>query len=197
MLSQLLSSKHKSIVVNLFLANPGRSFSQTELRMSTKCPSKLLIQTLRELSKMGFLRIFAKDKVKYYQVDKHFPLYPELVSMLRKSRKMPQDLLFKELSKLADCKVILLTGIFAGRPRIETDILIVGRVSEKRLSKPLKMAEKFAEQEVNYTVMPLAEFEYRKIMSDRFIKNILENSPVVVNDKTKNRSIVKLVERNG
>jgi hypothetical protein len=194
MLSQLLTSKHKSAVVNLFLANPGRSFSLTEIKAATHSPNKSLIQTIRELAKMGFLTVFSKSSVRYYQVDKHFALYPELVSMVRNTKRLPQDLLVKELSKL-DCKVIILTGIFAGRPRIETDILFVGKVSNKKLAKHLKLAEKFAEQEVNYTVMPLSEFDYRKIMNDRFLKNILENGPVIVTDRTKNKSIIKLVQR--
>jgi hypothetical protein len=139
--------------------------------------------------------VLERNKVRLYQVDKHFALYPELVSLLRKTKKLPQDLLAKELSKFSDAKLILLTGIFVGKSRIETDILIVGKVSEKRLSKTLKLAEKFAEQEVNYTLMPLAEFEYRKIMSDRFVKNILENGPVIVIDRTKNKSVLKLVQR--
>lgn len=195
MLSQLLSSKHKSQVVNLFLVNPGRSFSLTEIRASTKCPPKLMLMTVRELAKMGFLLVNTRNKVRSYQVDKHFALYPELVSMIRNQKKTPPDLLVKELAKLSDCKLIILTGVFVGRPRIETDILLVGKVSEKRLEKSLKLAEKFAEQEVNYTVMPMSEFEYRKIMSDRFIKNILENGPVIVTDKTKNKSVIKLVSR--
>jgi hypothetical protein len=195
MLSQLLTTKNKSEVVNLFLANPARSFTLTEVHISSKASQRIVLQTVRELAKMGFLLVNSKNKIRSYQVDKHFALYPELVGLLRKQKKLPKDLLVKELSKLSDAKVIIVTGIFVGRPRIETDILIVGKASEKKLAKALKLAEKFAEQEINYTVMPLNEFEYRKIMSDRFIKNILENGPVLVTDKTKNRSILKLVNR--
>ncbi len=194
MLSQLLSSKHKSGVVNLFLANPGRAFSLTEIKFATQCPPKLMLQTVRELGKMGFLIVHERNRVRLYQVDRHFALYPELVSMIRKAKNPPKDLLVKEFGKF-DCKLILLTGIFVGRPRIESDLLIVGKISEKRLQKSLKVAEKYAEQEVNYTLMPYSEFEYRKMMSDRFVKNILENSPVVVLDKTKNKSIIKLLQR--
>lgn len=190
-----MSSKHKSSVVNLFLANPGRSFAPAEIKASTGCPNKVLLLTLKELMKLGFLISVERNKVRFYQVDKHFALYPELVAMLRKNKKLPQDLLVKELTKLSDCKVIILTGVFVGKPRIESDILLVGKVTEKRLANSIKLAEKFAEQQVNYTIMPMAEFEYRRIMSDRFLKNVLENHPVIVVDKTKNKSVTKLVNR--
>lgn len=194
MLTQLLSSKNKSEIIYLFLSNPGRSFTLTEIKETTKSTPKNLMEGVKELLKMGFLLTTERNKVKFYQVNRHFALYPELVSMLSKNKKLPKDLLAKELAKLPECKVAILTGIFTGKPRIETDILLVGKVTEGRLKKALKLAEKFAEQEVNFTLMPLAEFDYRRIMSDRFLKNILENGPVIVTDKTKNKSVIKLVQ---
>ncbi len=192
MLSQLLSSKPKTQLINLFLAHPGRSFSFTELRINTKCPTKLLKQTLKELDKIDFLTITVKNRVKYYQMNKHFALYPELVNLLRKVKNIPQDNLVKEVIKVGQCKLIALTGIFAGKPRIETDMLFVGKINPRRLTKILALAEKYAEQEISYTIFTPQEFEYRKIMNDRFVKNILENNPVLVVDKTKNRNINKI-----
>ena len=193
MLSELLSSKTKSRLVNTFLSHPARSFSATELRVLTHCPQKQLVSTVKELFKMEFLLSTEKHRKKYYQINKHFALYPELVSMLRKLKKTPPDMLARAAEKAGECKFVALTGVFAGKPRAETDAIFVGRVSPARLKNFLKLAEKFAEQEVNYTIFTLPEFEYRKIMSDRFVKNILENNPCVVVDKTKNRSIAKLV----
>lgn len=195
MLSILLESKQKSSIVHLFLANPGRCFTLTEIKTTTKVPNAKVIDTLKELGRMGFLLVHQQNKVKAYQVDKHFALYPELLTVLRKTKKIPADLLVKELNKLSECKLIIVTGIFVGRVRIESDILLVGKVGEKKLAKTLKFAEKMAEQEVRFTVMPLAEFEYRKIMSDRYVKNVLENNPVIVADRTKNKSIIKLVSK--
>lgn len=107
--------------------------------------------------------------------------------MLRRVKKIPQDVLAKQAAKIGDCKLVALTGVFCGRPRIETDLLFVGKVSSAKLSKFLRVAEKFAGQEVNYTIFSAKEFEYRQIMSDRFVKNIMENSPVLVVDKIKHK----------
>ncbi len=193
MLAQLLSSKPKSRIVNLFLAHPGRSFSFTELRASTEAGPTMLQQTLKELLGAGFLIVHAKEKNKYFQVDKHFALFPELVSLLRKVKKLPPDLLIKEALKMGDTKFLALTGIFAGRPRTETDLLIVGKIKPSQLTKFLVTATKFAEREVTYTVFTSTEFDYRKIMNDRFVKNILENGPVIVVDKAKKKLSGKLV----
>ncbi|MDP4001268.1 MAG: hypothetical protein Q8P83_03435 [bacterium] len=187
MLAELLSSKPKAKLVNLFLANPDRSFSHTELRTSTRCSNQLIQQTVKELQKMEFLLVSLRGKQKFFQINKHFPLYPELVGLIKKQKEVPQDLLVKQASKVGDCKFIALTGVFAGRPRMETDIVLVGKVSPIKLKRFLKLAERFAEGEVGYTIFSPHEFEYRKIMSDRFVKNILENNHVVVVNKPAKR----------
>lgn len=187
MLAELLSSKPKAKLVNLFIANPGRSFSHTEQRASTKCSNQLIQQTVKELQKMEFLLVSLRGKQKFFQINKHFPLFPELVGLIKKQKEAPQDLLVKQASKAGDCKFIALTGVFVGRPRMETDIVLVGKVSPIKLKRLLKLAERFAEGEVGYTIFSPQEFEYRKIMSDRFVKNILENNHVVVVDKIKKK----------
>ena len=194
MLAQLLSSKPKTNLINLFLAHPGRSFSYTELRVSSECPNQLLKDTLKELDKMEFLNTTVKNRVKSYQMNKHFALYPELLNLLRKVKNVPVDLLAKAAARVGDCKVVALTGVFVGKPRVETDLLFVGKVSKAKFEKFLKLAEKFAEQQVNYTIFSPQEYDYRKIMNDRFLKNIMENNPVLVVDKLKNRkSLTKIV----
>lgn len=194
MLAHLLSSKPKTNLINLLLAHPGRSFSLTEMKASSGCPNKLLKQTVRELDKMDFLVVSQKHRSKYYQMNRHFALYPELLNLLRKVKRVPPDLLAKAAERTGDCRLIALTGVFVGKPRTESDLLFVGKVGGKKLQNFLKLAEKFAEQEVNYTIFTPHEFEYRKLMNDMFVKNILENSPVLVVDKTKQRkSIARLV----
>jgi hypothetical protein len=191
MLAQLLSSKPKSKLINLLLGNPGRSFSATELRITAYVSSAFLKKTLRELQKMDFLLVTEKKKHKYYQVNRHFALYPELINMLRKNKTQVEDVLAKASTKVGECKYIALTGVFVGKPRIETDLLFVGRISPRKLEQFLRLAEKFAEQEVSYTVFTTNEFDYRIIMNDRFLKNIIENSPVVVLDKVKNKKFAR------
>ena len=66
MLTQLLSSKPKGRLVNLFLAHPSRSFSLTELRTNIGMGKPLLEKTVRELKKIDFLIPIEKNRKKYY-----------------------------------------------------------------------------------------------------------------------------------
>lgn len=191
MLAHLLSSKPKTKLINLLLAHPERSFSQTELRISAGISAKLLKQALHELTKMEFVLVGEKKAHKYYQVNRHFALYPELLNLLNKSKSIPQDMLSSAAARVGECRLVILTGVFAGKPRMETDVLFVGRVSARKLDSFLKLAEKFAEQEINFTVLAANEFDYRLGMNDRFVKNILENSPAVIIDKIRIRNLAR------
>jgi len=187
MLAQLLSSKPKTQLINLLLAHPKRAFSFTELRLLSRCPQKLLRATLRELDKMNFLVTSEKKRIRYYQMNRRFALYPELIGFLRKAKHVPKDILALAAGRVGDCKLVALTGVFVGKPRVETDLLFVGRISASRLENFLKLASKLAEQEVGFTVLTPQEFDYRRVMNDRFVKNILENDPVLAVDKIKKK----------
>jgi hypothetical protein len=136
---------------------------------------------------MGFLNVCEKRRVKYYQMNRRFALYPELVGFLRKTKHVPKDILAISAGRVGDCRLVALTGVFVGRIRLETDLLFVGKISPAKLAKFLKLATKLAEQEVAYTIFTPHEFEYRKLMNDRFLKNVLENDPVLVVDKLKRK----------
>jgi hypothetical protein len=193
MFTELLSSKPKTALINLFLTYPQRAFTYTELRLSSNASPLVLKPTLKDLVKMQFLNVLEKTGVKYYQVNKGFNLYPELVGLLRKTKTAPADMLARAVGTLGECKLAAITGVFVGKPRVETDLLLVGKVSPAKLKKVLALAEKLAEQEVSYTIFTQQEFDYRKIMNDRFVKNVMENNPVLVIDKVKNRILTKLV----
>jgi DNA-binding HxlR family transcriptional regulator len=128
MFGQILASKPKTQLLNVFLTFPERAFSLTELRLTSGSSTQILKETLKDLVKMGFVNSIDKNRVKYFQMNRQFNLYPELVGMLRKVKKLPEDLLAKQSTKLGDAKFVALTGVFVGKPRVETDILVVGKV---------------------------------------------------------------------
>lgn len=187
MFTQLLTSKPKTKLLNLLLNFPKRAFSMTELRLSSGCSSQSLKETMKDLVKTEFVIVVERGRVKYYRMNRQFNLYPELVGLLQRSKAKPEDILAKAASKMAECKLVVLTGLFAGKPRVETDLLFVGKASGAKLKKVLEFAERLAEQEISYTIFDQKEYDYRHIMNDRFLKSVMENEPVVVIDKMKKK----------
>ena len=77
-----------------------------------------------------------------------------------------------------------LTGYFTGlKEKTLTDVLIVGKVSKSKIEDIIDTMSKEFLDDINYTIMDIKEFNYRKNMADKFLYNILKNKKIVVIDK--------------
>lgn len=120
---------------------------------------------------------------KYYQANKNFVLFEEIKALITKAQVLYEKDFFKKLNKIGAPKLFILTGIFVNRPNSPVDMLIVGRINKPRLIKFVKDLEKEMGREINFTLMDLREFKYRKDITDVFLYSILEGDKVVVVDE--------------
>ena len=79
-------------------------------------------------------------------------------------------------------RYLVLTGIFVGFIGAPTDLFIVGSIKKEKLSRLIRKFEKELNYEINFTLMPMSEYKYRRDITDRFLYSILENKKIVVID---------------
>jgi hypothetical protein len=183
LLNTILESKVKTNIVAFFLANPERSFfiGEIEKRLS----SKSLTPHLAALVKLGLLKTFSKKGKKYFIVNKKNTFLNDLRLSISKNLKSYEDELVKAMKKVNGLKVGVLTGIFTANPEMSCDILLAGNITPKALENFIKGAEKLMGQELNFALFELKEYEYRKSIFDRFMKDIFENPHIVVVNKAR------------
>jgi len=103
--------------------------------------------------------------------------------MMKKIAILMNHSLVAELQDAGALNLLLLTGQFIDNSEVSTDILIIGDISEKKLSKAMESLEQKLAREINYTFMPKDEYIYRFEVKDRFLMSILQSDKVVlVND---------------
>jgi len=85
MLEKLFSSRVRVRLLSVFLSNPKRRFYGRELERMTKEHQNAIWRELRNLCTLGLLTDETEGRTKYYSVDPHFPLYPELRSLVFKA----------------------------------------------------------------------------------------------------------------
>jgi len=78
MLEYFITSKTKRSLLELFLANPDRSFYVRESAMLTNESLNAVNRELHYLAKAGLLKSMRRGNQKHYSVIKEFPFYPEL-----------------------------------------------------------------------------------------------------------------------
>lgn len=188
MLEELLNSKNESAILSFFLVAPQRSFSALEVSKRLIMPYLKTTHSLNKLVEHSQLTSFLKKNKKYYLLNVKYKLLPEIKTYLLKNGQRYEDELFLAIPRLGEIKAAFLSGIFVGYPYLPVDLLLVGKVSLSKLEEFLNALEKMMGQEINYSLMPVSEFELRRHTFDRFIKDIFDYPYLTVLDNLAKKS---------
>ncbi len=190
MIEQLFGSKTRVKLLQLFLANPGRSFYVREL---TRKIDEQINSVRRELSNLMGIGIITSDSGNnklYYEVNQGYKHFTALQSIF--SVEVPQqdvssasqkDLL-KRLQATGAFDVIITSGRLVGQQGAEIDLILVGSCNKQKLEKLMKAVELEEGNPIRYTVIAESEFMYRLEIKDRFITTILAGKHSVLTDES-------------
>lgn len=199
MLDQLFGSKTRVGLLRLFFDHPDEKYFVRELTRVVGAQINSVRRELNNLTLLGIVAVIETDeeigpeaaqeivpkglnKKKYYKLNKSFVLFEELSSLFSKSHLLHEKDFIKQLTSLGQIHYLALTGFFTGVAKPMTDILLVGNVNRAQFSEIINQYEKKAGREINYTIMPLREFEYRREITDRFLYDILVSTKMVIVD---------------
>jgi len=178
MLENLFGSRTRTKLLRLFLENPDQPFFVRELTREINEKLNSVRRELENLVDFGLLVSRQDLQKKFYQVDKAFVLFPELSSLIARSKFLLQRALEKEAAKMSGIKYLALTGQLVNSIDLPTDLLLVGELPEKNLRKFISKVEVFGKTPIRYTHLSLKEFNLRRGITDKFIYNIL-NGPKI------------------
>lgn len=182
MLKDLIISRVRVKLLELFLTNPGKIFHVRGMVRRTDEEINAVRRELAHLEKAGMVTKEPRANRLYYTFRRDYPLYFELLELVAKTTGLGLDLL-RNKAKLGKIKLAMLSGRFVrGEPSTSerVDLLVVGNVVLPELSQLVRNAEAKRDQEINYTVMTEEEFEFRKKRRDPFILGILSGSRVMI-----------------
>lgn len=175
MLENLHNSKLKKRLLNIFFRFPKRSFSIFELRELARGSSPLVSGALREFQKAEVVVAAARGNRRFFRVNPHFRFYDELEDAISDPEMELDDNVKNLIREVPELKLAIMSGIFALQPQLSLDLLLVGEnVDRQKLAKVLGDIEKLIGQEVNYTLMDPEEYQYRLMMNDRFVRDVLD-----------------------
>ncbi|MCA9301548.1 transcriptional regulator [Candidatus Nomurabacteria bacterium] len=190
MIEQLFGSKTRVKLLQLFLANPGRSFYVREM---TRKIDEQINSVRRELSNLLGIGIIKSDSVNnklYYEVNQGYKHFKALQSIF--SVELPQqdispasqgDLL-KRLQTVGSFDVVITAGSLVGSESSDVDLILVGSSNKQKLEKLIKTIELEEGSAVRYTVLPPSEFKYRLEIKDRFMSTVLNGKFAILNDES-------------
>lgn len=182
MLSDLITSKTRVKILNLYFTNPGKIFHVREIVRRVDEEINAVRRELLHLEKQGLVSKEPRGNRLYYELRRDYPFYDDLLKIVAKSSGLGGDLL-KNKVKLGKIKFAMLSGRatrgIKGEPD-DVDLLIVGTVVLPELALLVRNEEARRGTELNYTVMTPEEFDFRKKRRDPFIQKILFGSRLMI-----------------
>lgn len=182
MLEQIISSVARTKVLRFFCINSNEKFFIRELSRSLKIQLNSIRRELNNLENFGFLLSEEKAGKKYYFTNKDFILFPEINNLVFKTLALEEMNTASKMSRVKGLKLLIFTGVLT-KVNTGTDVLIVGKVSQKDFDKYLNKIADGLTEELRYTFISEKEYLYRLDITDKFIYDILSNDKIVVVDK--------------
>ncbi len=182
MLTDILISKVRVKVFELFLGAPGQSYHVREIVRRVDEEINAVRRELARLENTGFLASEWRANRRYYSVKPSYMFLPEFLSMVNKSVGLGGAIIANR-AKLGKINFAMLSGSFVkGKPYTasEIDIFVVGTIVLPELSVIIKEEEARRNREINFTPMTEEEFNFRKNRRDPFVMSILSKSRVML-----------------
>lgn len=181
-LAQILSSSVKAEVFRLLFGLDGKPLHVRELERRSGLAIGTVRQELDRLTKLGLIAARTDGNRRYYTAREDHPLYPEIRGLVLKTSGLA-DLLRSALKKEKNINVAFVFGSFAHsreRAHSDVDLVVIGTVGLRQLTKLLSGVSEKIGREINPHVFSSAEFRRRKQAGDHFLKNVLSEPRIFI-----------------
>lgn len=165
-------------VLSLLVLNPDKEFYQSNLAQKTK---KALIQVqraLKTLKEIGLITTTREGRMVYYQAITTHPAFEALKNLFLKTLALGEN--FRKALDPFQNKVrfAFVFGSFArGEESADSDIdlLIVGNLSLRELSKITAPLTRELDREVNPVIFTPREFQKKILKNDHFLLEVISS----------------------
>lgn len=178
-LEKLFGSKTRAKLLQLFFANPDKSFYVREMTRVIDEQIHSVRRELLNLESIGIIKNEAFDNKIYYSANKKHPFCHPLTELFSKEIDLDriqdthqptwEDYIRPVKNYL---KALIVTNRLPGQDGV--DLLIIGNDQTKKLTHWAEIVEKRLGKPINYVIMTPDDYKYRVSVRDRFVKEILE-----------------------
>jgi DNA-binding transcriptional ArsR family regulator len=181
-LAELLSSRGRAEIFRLLFGPVGGELHVRELERQTGLSDATVRQELKKLSRLGVVDARRDGNRRYYRANDAHPLYPDIRNLVLKTSGLT-DVLREALGGAEDIELAFVFGSVAGdsaKAHSDIDLMVIGTIGLRQLSKRLSGLEAKLGREVNPHVLTPEEFARRVGERDHFITAVLKGSRLFV-----------------
>ena len=176
---KLFGSKTRAKLLKLFFENPEKSFYVREMTRVIDEQINSVRRELLNLESVGVIKNETFDNKVYYSANNKHPYARPLTDIFSKKIDTAREKDVRETTWEEYCrpvkhylKGLIVTNRLPGQDGI--DLLIIGNDKTKKLTRWAEVIEKKQGKPINYVIMSVDDFSYRKSVRDRFISDVFE-----------------------
>jgi predicted nucleotidyltransferase len=175
-----MRSKARQKLLAYYFTNPTTRHHLRDLAERLSVDPSNLSKELSRLEREGLFRSEVSGRQKYFQLNREYPLFNEVRSIIAKTiGAVP--LLAESLKKIEGIEEAFLYGSFARNQQdaaSDVDVLVIGKPKSDTLAEIVQKLERQLGREINYTVLTRKELESRRGRKDAFLENVWHNKRV-------------------
>jgi predicted nucleotidyltransferase len=135
---------------------------------------------MRRLEREGLFRSEVSGRQKYFQLNKEYPLFREVRSIIAKTIGAA-PLIAQSVKTVEGIDEAYLYGSFARNQQdaaSDIDVLVIGTPRGEVLAEVMGKLERQLGRDINYAVLSRDEFESRRARKDAFLESVWHNKRV-------------------
>lgn len=179
---EITKSRLRQKLLSYFFTNPNANLYLRGIASLLKEDPGNLSKELANLEKQRIFISTMRGNQKYFSLNKRYPLYKELKSIIFKTIGVKGSL--KKIIEHTDGILFsFIYGSFAQNKEnsaSDIDLLIVGNPDENKLMQKIEDLEKRLQREINYNIYPEEEFKKKIRKKDPFVLNILKRPRIIL-----------------
>ena len=174
-LAELLSSRARAEIFRLLFSGTGEELHVREIERRSGLNDSTLRQELRKLVRLDLVQSRRDSNRVYYRAKTESPLYPEIRNLVLKTSGLSDVL----KSALADKRIrvaFVFGSIASGEEKAgsDVDLMVIGQLGLRDLSRLLSGIEEKIGREVNPHVLREEEFRKRIRAKEHFVSSVME-----------------------
>jgi predicted nucleotidyltransferase len=183
MLDLLIQSKIRQKIIRLFLWNPNREFSLSEIASAVQTTPGTAKRELRKLLEIDLVYFTKKGNKSIFTLNSGNYFLKEIRGIMKKNFGIEDDI----KQALAEIEGIFFAFLFGAyvkhhfKTKSDIDLYIIGEVAKDKIQSAISPIKRFVGREINYHIASPKEFKARR--NEEPLKNMLRCSLLILGDQ--------------
>lgn len=179
-ITNIFKSKTRKALFRLYFTDPDKEYYLRELERIIDIPVSMIRKELLRLKEEGIFISSRKGNLIYFCLNKSYPLFDELKSIVFKTVGI-KGMLKEIFEKIKGIEAVFIYGSFAKNEEnaaSDIDLFILGNANEDKIVTEIGKLEKILKREINYSLYTRNDLKRKKRENDSFIVDVLDNKKI-------------------